>query len=357
MFQPSHGRVRRMCYTQSFMALHSLLIIGCGSIGERHLRCFQKTGRAHVTACDANATLLQAMADTYQVPTTNDWEKALTDQKFDSVVICTPAHLHVAMATRVLQHGCHVLIEKPLSQSLAGIEELARMHASSGKQAAVAYVLHVYPLLLQAREFLRSGELGALRHVTVTSGQYFPGGRPAHTAHYSQTYYRDRKTGGGAIQDALTHTVNWVESVIGRTDSVLCDCAHQVLPGVTVEDTVNVSTRNGDILVNYTLNQFQAPNESTLQFNTEAGSLKIEVHRRRWGTFFLGDSDWKWRDVAPLDRDGPFLAQANAFLDQIEGQPSRLCSLSAAIDTLRFNLAALASADAGTRVHCARVIA
>jgi predicted dehydrogenase len=339
------------------MALPSLLIIGCGSIGERHLRCFQKTGRAQVTACDANPALLQAMAANYQVPTASNWEQALSEQKFDAVVICTPAHLHVAMALRVLQQGCHVLIEKPLSQSLAGVDDLLRTHANSGRYASVAYVLHVYPLLIQAREFLRSGELGAIRHVTATSGQYFPGGRPAHTVHYSQTYYRDRKLGGGAIQDALTHTVNWIESVIGPTDSVLCDCAHQVLPGVTVEDTVNVSTRNGDILANYTLNQFQAPNESTWQFNTAAGSVKIEFHRRRWGTFRLGDAEWNWREVPPADRDAPFLAQANAFLDQIEGQPSRLCSLPAAVQTLRFNLAALASSDAGARVHCARVIA
>lgn len=297
------------------------------------------------------------MATTYRVPTASNWEQVLSEQKFDAVVICTPAHLHVAMAMRVLQRGCHVLIEKPLSQSLAGVDELLRTHAGSGQHASVAYVLHVYPLLIQAREFLRSGEFGDIRHVTATSGQYFPGGRPAHTVHYSQTYYRDRKLGGGAIQDALTHTVNWIESVIGPTDSVLCDCAHQVLPGVTVEDTVNVSTRNGDILANYTLNQFQAPNESTWQFNTAAGSVKIEFHQRRWGTFRLGDSDWNWRVVPTADRDAPFLAQAHAFLDQIEGQPSRLCSLPAAVQTLRFNLAALASADAGARVHCARLIA
>jgi predicted dehydrogenase len=339
------------------MALHSVLIIGCGSIGERHLRCFQKTGRAQVTACDANPALLGAMATTYQVPTVANWEQALANQKFDAVVICTPAHLHVAMAQRVLQSGCHVLIEKPLSQSLTGVEDLLRIHASSGRHASVAYVLHVYPLLIQAREFLLGGELGPIRHVTTTSGQYFPGGRPAHTVHYSQTYYRDRKTGGGAIQDALTHTVNWIESVIGPTDSVLCDCSHQVLPGVTVEDTVNVSTRNGEILANYTLNQFQAPNESTWQFNTAAGSLKIEFHQRRWGTFRLGDSDWDWRVVPPADRDAPFIAQAAAFLDQLDGQPSRLCTLPAAVQTLRFNLAALASADSGARVHCARVIA
>ena len=109
------------------------------------------------------------------------------------------------------------------------------------------------------------------------------------------------------------------------------------------------------MLVNYTLNQFQAPNESTIQFNTATGSVKIEFHHRRWGTFRLGDADWNWRDIPAADRDGPFTAQANAFLDQIEGKPSRLCSLDAGLQTLRFNLAALASADSGERVTCASI--
>ena len=335
--------------------MHTILVIGCGSIGERHLRCFQSTGRAQVTACEANPTLLQKIAETYRVAAVGDWEQALATGKFDAVVICTPAHLHVPMALRALEHRRHLLIEKPLSQSTDRLRELMRARDASERQVAVAYVLQVYPLLLQARAFLQRGELGPVRHVTATSGQYFPGGRPAHTVHYSKTYYRDRKTGGGAIQDALTHTANWIESVIGPTDSVLCDCAHQVLPEVTVEDTVNLSARHGDVLVNYTLNQFQAPNESTLQFNTARGSVKIEFHHRRWGVFKLGDTAWDWHEVPPADRDGPFIAQANAFLDQIEGQPSRLCSLDAGLQTLRFNLAALASAESGARVRCADI--
>jgi predicted dehydrogenase len=214
-------------------------------------------------------------------------------------------------------------------------------------------VLHLYPFLVQARDFLRSGELGAVKHVTSTGGQNFPRMRPAHTVHYSQTYYRDRLTGGGAIQDALTHTANWVESVIGPADSVFCDCAHQVLAQVTVEDTVNISARHGDVLVSHALNQFQAPNESTLQFNTAAGSVRIELHRQRWGVFRDGDTDWTWHEAPVPERDAHFIAQANSFLDQIEGQPSRLCTLPAAVQTLRFNLAALASADTGARTHCA----
>lgn len=336
--------------------MHETLIIGCGSIGERHLRCFQRTGRARVSACDANPTLLATLASTYGVATHEDWRQAVARQRFDTVVICTPAHLHVPMATELLRGGHHVLIEKPLSQSLQGVAELIQARDSSGRRAAVAYVLHTHPLLSAARDFLRGGELGPIMQATCSAGQYFPGGRPAHTVHYSKTYYRDRKLGGGAIQDALTHIVNWFESVLGPAESLICDCAHQVLPDVSVEDTVHISARHGVALVNYTLNQFQAPNETTLQFNTARGSVKIELHHQRWGVFRLGENQWRWHEVPATERDALFVEQANRFLDATEGKPAPLCSLEDAHQTLRFNLAALASADAGgERVHCARL--
>jgi predicted dehydrogenase len=134
---------------------------------------------------------------------------------------------------------------------------------------------------------------------------------------------------------------------------VLCDCAHLVLPNVEVEDTVHVSSRHGGALATFALNQFQAPNETTLQFHAAGGSVKIELRAQRWGTYAAGASDWTWHNVPPIERDTPFIDQANAFLDQLEGQPSRLCSLEAAAQTLRFNLAALASAKSGARVACA----
>ena len=329
---------------------HSVLIIGCGSIGERHLRCFQRIGRTQVAICDANSALLKKVAETHKVPAVSDWEQALATGSFDAVVICTPAHLHVAMAVRALQRGLHVLIEKPLSQSLDGLDELFRAHRQSGRQAAVAYVLHVFPFLIAAREFLARAEYGPVLQATATYGQPFHLLRPA----YAQTYYRDHATGGGAIQDALTHVANWMESVLGPADSVLCDCAHLALAAVSVEDTVHVSARHGGALVNYTLNQFQAPNETTLQFNAAQGSVKIEVHRRRWGTFAAGASDWTWHETAPVEYDTHFVNQANAFIDQVEGKPSRLCSLEAAAQTLRFNLAALDSAEVGVRIPCGR---
>jgi len=326
--------------------LPSVLVIGCGSIGERHLRCFQRSGRCRVTACDTNASLLDRKARTYGVPIAVDPGAALAAGDFEAVVICTPAPYHIPQAIQALQAGRHVLIEKPLSHSLAGVDALFAARERSGRQVAVAYVYHVMPFLAAARAFLARSEFGPILHATATCGQPFHLLRPA----YAQIYYRDRATGGGGIQDALTHVANWMESVVGPAESLLADCAHLGLAGVEVEDTVHVSARHGRVLVNYTLNQFQHPNEITLQFNSVGGSVKIEFHRQRWGTFAAGATDWTWHESAVPERDTHFVAQANAFLDQIAGQPPRLCSLEAAVQTLRFNLAALAATTADRRV-------
>lgn len=327
---------------------HTILVIGCGSIGERHIRCFTKTERVNVTACDTDSSLLALTSEKYGAAATSDWKAALASKDFQAVVICTPAPLHVPMALFALEHQVHTLIEKPLSHSLANVDRLLSASKHSLCQTAVAYVMNVYPVLSQAREYIRSGALGPVKQATVTAGQPFYKYRPD----YAKSYYRDRQSGGGAIQDALTHSANWLESVLGPAESVLCDCAHQVLPDVKVEDTVHLNARHGDVLTNFTLNQFQAPPENTIQFNAKEGSVKIELHRQRWGVFQEDSTDWDWHDAPVSDADAHFLAQAHAFLDQIEGEPSRLCSLAAAEQSLRFNLAALASAESGKRVFC-----
>lgn len=289
------------------------------------------------------------MERTYGVETFADFTTALASGG-EAVVICTPPPLHVPMAMAALEAGKHVLIEKPLAVDLTEVPALLAAHKASSRQVAVAYVQHVYPYLRAARDFLHGGELGDIKHVTFAGGSHFPSGRPAHTAHYSQTYYARRETGGGVIQDAITHTANFVESVIGPTESLFCDCAHQVLPRVEIEDTVNITARHSDILVSYALNQFQAPEDGTLHFHTATGSVKIEYHRQRWGIFRLRGNDWEWHDDAVPHRDSHFEAQAHAWLDAIEGKPSHICSLEAAVQTLRFNQAALVSADTGRRV-------
>jgi predicted dehydrogenase len=262
------------------------------------------------------------------------------------VVIATPAPAHVAMARRCLDAGRHVLIEKPLSLDLNGIAGLREAHTRARRFVGIGYVLHFLPALQGARTFLLTHPFGEVRHIAINTGQYFPLFRPA----YRDIYYADRTQGGGAIQDALTHMANAVEWVVGPTKRVFCDAAHQVLEGVSVEDTVNVTARNGHALVSYALNQFQSPNETRWDIHAETGSVRIEFHAQRWGTLARGATEWTWHAAPIAERDEIYTAQASAFLDGCAGEPNELCTLEEAVQTLRFNLAALASWQEGRPV-------
>jgi predicted dehydrogenase len=325
----------------------AILVVGCGSIGERHLRCLQRTGRATVTACDANAGLLQRITQQYGVTGFADISAALAARHHDGIVICTPAHTHLDLALAGLKHGAGLLIEKPLSTGLEKVAAVRDEIAKAARFVGVAYVYHFMPWVQGARNVLRSGELGRPLHVSVATGQHFPTFRPA----YREIYYKRHETGGGAIQDALTHVANAAEWLIGPTTRLFCDAAHQSLEGVTVEDTVSVSARNGGALVNYALNQFQAPNETVIQIHCEGGSVKIESHEQRFGVFRRGATAWEWHKSAALERDDIFIAQSNAFLDGLHGKPTDLCTFDEAVQTLKFNLAALESARGGKAVE------
>ena len=250
------------------------------------------------------------------------------------------------MALKLLSHGLHLLIEKPLALDTSLVPEVEGAIAKAGRYVGVAYVYHLMPWVAAARAFLQTGALGRILQASVVCGQHFPTFRPA----YRDIYYARREHGGGAIQDALTHVANAMEWMIGPCSRLFADAAHQALEGVTVEDTVNVNARHGDLLVSYSLNQFQAPNETTFQIHGERGSVKIEGHLLRWGHLMAGETEWTWHQTPPMERDQMFIAQANAFLDGMEGKPTPLASFAEAVQTLKFNQAALQSADTGLPV-------
>ncbi len=324
--------------------LKTVLVVGVGSIGLRHLRCFQNTGRARLSICEVHPTLRSQVAEEYRIDRHYpDLDSALAD-RHDAAVIATPAHLHIPIAIRLAEAGSHLLLEKPLSTSLEGIDSLQNTLRRQSLVAAVAYVHRANPSVRAMREAIASGRFGRPVEVIAACGQHFPTYRPA----YREIYYRDRTIGGGAIQDAMTHILNTVEWLVGPIDRLTADAAHQILEGVAVEDTVHVLARHGRVLGCYSLNQYQAPNEITITVVCERGTVRFEYHRNRWRWTIHPDEPWHDEPQEPLPRDALFIHQANVFLDALEGRVSPLCSFEEGLQTLRVNLAALTSVEQGT---------
>lgn len=317
-----------------------ILVVGVGSIGERHVRCFQNTGRARLSICEVHDSLREKVGQRYGIERCySDLATALAEPH-DAVVVAAQAHVHIPIAQQAADAGLHLLIEKPLAIALDGIESLKQTVLRERLVAAVAYVYRAHPALAAMRLAIQEGRFGRPLQVVAISGQNFPTYRPA----YQDTYYRDRAMGGGAIQDAMTHVINATEWLVGPADRLIADATHQLLEGVDVEDTVHLMARHGDVMGCYALNQHQAPNENTITVVCERGTARFEMHRNRWRWVTEVEGQWE-EEQTPLERDTLFTRQAGAFLDAIAGKANPLCTLDEGLQTLRVNLAALASLD------------
>lgn len=321
---------------------HHVLVVGAGSIGHRHIRCFLETKRTAVSLVEPRDEIRQEIVSLYpgtiafasldEVP---DWKR------FNAAVIATTAPQHLPHAAEMLERGLDVLIEKPLAVDLKQAEAFLTTAEKQSKVVAVAYVYRANPLLVQMRDALRTGEYGRPLEFIVYGGQHFPTYRPA----YRETYYRSHETGGGAIQDALTHLFNVGLWLVGPMEKIVVDADHQVLDGVQVEDTVHALARHRvGVMASYVLNQHQPANEMTITVVCERGQMRLENHRQRWRVCTAPDTAWRDFSLpAPLHRDELFVRQAASFLDAVEGKAAPLCDLRDGLQTLRMNVAAISS--------------
>lgn len=247
----------------------------------------------------------------------------------------------MAIATQVANARINVLIEKPLSTELAGVRDLQATLEARDVVGAVAYVFRIHPALADMRAALHSRRFGRPLQVIGTVGQHFPTHRPA----YREIYYADRRMGGGAIQDGLTHTINAAEWLVGPVDAVTADASHLALPGVEVEDTVHVLARHGPIMACYSLNQHQAPNELTLTIVCERGTVRFDLYRRHWRWMIEPGGEWHDEPITQVERDALFAEQARRFLDVMTRQAKPACSIEEGMQSVRVSLAILRSSE------------
>ncbi len=323
---------------------HRLLVVGVGSIGERHLRCFHRTERCQLTFCEPNSQLRQTIAERYPFARAEpSLEAAMEGGGLDAAIIAAPSQLHLPIANQLAQAGVHLLIEKPLSTTWDGVSELRDQAQQKSLVVMIAYVHRSHPAVRAVKQVLDEGRFGRPVQLVAVVGQNFPTYRPA----YREIYYTRHETGGGAIQDSMTHIYNMGEWLVGPIERIVTDASHQILEGVTVEDTAHSLTRQGNVLGSYALNQYQAPNELMVTVVCERGTVRIDYGKLRWSYMEQPDTPWQHHAVQVPERDHLYTTQAHSFLDALEGKSPSPCTLADGMQTLAVNLASMRSATSG----------
>jgi predicted dehydrogenase len=117
------------------------LIIGCGSIGTRHLHNLKSLGFSNIAIYDEDKQKVNELSKKYHVKFFYDLDSALYSFKPDFSIICTYPSSHVKIASSCIDHNSHVFIEKPISSNLKGIERMLKKADSKNLKVAVGYNL------------------------------------------------------------------------------------------------------------------------------------------------------------------------------------------------------------------------
>jgi predicted dehydrogenase len=167
------------------------------------------------------------------------------DERIDLVAIVTPNHLHFPVALAFAQAGIHVVCDKPLVHTSAQGQELAAAVAKSGIVFGVTYNYTGYPLVRQAREMVRAGELGEIRKVVVEYHQGWLSAPEEKTGNKQAAWRADPAQGGlgGSIGDIGTHAENLVSTVTGLKIDSLCADLASLVPGRVLDDDASVLMR------------------------------------------------------------------------------------------------------------------
>lgn len=150
------------------MRPYALGLVGTGAIGATHAQTAARLPNVSlVAACDTRAEMLEAITSTTGARGYADYCQLAYEERLDGVILCTPPVTHPQIAQFFLERGVDVLCEKPLAIDAAAAREMYACARRNGRLLMLASKFRYVPEIVDARQLLREGGLGKIRHAEI----------------------------------------------------------------------------------------------------------------------------------------------------------------------------------------------
>lgn len=321
-------------------AVMKIIVVGCGSIGRRHISNLVSLG-CEVIGVDLNEEYRNWVESNLKVKTHPDFLNAINSEKPDACWICTPPNTHIPLAKVAIENGLHVFVEKPISDSPADIPALIKKADNLSLKVSVGYNLRFNGGLMKLKELLDSGRIGKPLYARILVGQYLPDWRP--WQNYKNSYTAKKSMGGGIILDA-SHEIDYSRWFFG--DAVKITCVAKKLSSLEVETEDNadiiIEFKSG-VIANLHLDFIRRDYKRGCEIVGEKGSLD----------FVFGDSitlyDAETREKTTINVEEPpnemYLRESKHFLNCISTRKPPLVGAEDGLRTLEIALTAKESAE------------
>lgn len=294
-------------------AVARVAVIGCGSIGRRHLRNLRAAGVTDLVALRSGSGA--ALPVELGVREVTSWD-ALEAARPDAAIVSTPTRLHLEAAMRLAPSVRGVFIEKPLSDSLEGVPALLEALAHHKVVSFVGYSLQFHAIVKSLAEQLRQGSVGQPLLLQGQVGHWLPDWHPGED--YRRSYAARADLGGG-VALTLIHEIHLALELFGPVRAVACILRGAEALGIDVEAVADVMLHHESGPVSQLhLDYLQRPLHRGGVVSCERGWLRFDLAQPRLTRQHEGNgAPQVLVDDPGYDTNAPYLEEMKTFLQYV----------------------------------------
>lgn len=341
-----------------------VLFAGLGSIGQRHVRNLRgllgddveilayrtRRGRFGINA-DSTVPPNGDLESMYGIRSFDHLDDAL-EQRPHAVFVTNPNTLHLPVAIEAARAGCHLFIEKPLSHSLEGVNELVELVERQGLVAFVAYQFRFHPGLRLVKSILEQGKLGQLAAAHLVNGEYVLDWHPYED--YTSSHPARSELGGGCLR-IQTHELDYALWLFGLPRRVFALGGHLSRLEIDVDDSASLlmeCTNEGRAFpVHIHLDYLQRPPQRVCEVIGDAGKVRYDYYANLVQLDITDPSSQTLHRFDGFDRNQMFLDELQHFLDCMKGDTRPVVDLREAISSMRITEAGIESLRTGHAIE------
>ncbi len=330
-----------------------ILIVGLGSIGQRHLANLQSLGIKNFVLVDKDKAKLKKFGQEPKIKIFSSLKSALKE-RINAGLICTPPNSHLKIAQDLVNRGVEYLfIEKPLSNGLAGVNQFIKKVKKQKTKVLVGYNFRFEPGLNLVKKLLKQKKIGKLLFVRAEGSYYLPSWQPGRD--YRKSYTAKKKMGGGIILDG-SHEIDYALWLAGKSEpNKLVSLAGKLSElEVEAEDTAEIllgfksglimSLHQDFIQRNYSRSCKLVGSQGTIIWDFAQNQVKLfQAKTKKWQTFKIKPNS-----------NQMYLEEMKHFLQVIEGKAKPLVTLDQGREVLKFALLAKQSAQTNKQIFLDR---
>ena len=315
-----------------------IIVVGCGSIGTRHLKNLFSLRIKNLVAVDLDQKRLENLKrDIPNLKTYKGLETALRKEKgIDAGFVCTPTSLHIPVALKLAEAKINLFIEKPLSHNLKGVLKLVKLVKGKKLITMMGMNYRFHPGLKLTKDIVDGKKIGEVLSARLFGGYYLPYWHP--DTNYKKEYSARKELGGGVILTSLSHTIDYLMWIFGDINLVYAWKGNIGDLKINVEDAAILILKtkmNKPILVYSDF--LQKNNQQDLEIVGEKGTIKFSFLSDYVDVYFGKDKNWQ-KLKYKFEINDMYVREAKLFLSNVKKNQNTEMNINEGIEVLNILL-------------------